>query len=125
MMDSNNARLELFKPKMQIETASPGKGRPQHFTFHAPLPGLLPESLAPRPMTFFHLLIKEAFFMNREHVTTHPIKFHCPHCDVHLGARSELSGKPAECPQCGHSIEVPVESEGTEETANVSSRNPE
>jgi hypothetical protein len=34
-------------------------------------------------------------------------KFNCPHCDQHLKAEDQFSGRQIQCPNCDHLIRIP------------------
>ena len=34
-------------------------------------------------------------------------KFNCPHCDQHLKADEQFSGRQIQCPNCNHLIRIP------------------
>lgn len=36
------------------------------------------------------------------------MKFSCPHCDGHIAADAEWSGREAQCPHCGYAFSVPT-----------------
>jgi DNA-directed RNA polymerase subunit RPC12/RpoP len=35
-------------------------------------------------------------------------KFSCPHCNQHLQANEQLSGRQIQCPNCSHLIRIPA-----------------
>ena len=43
-----------------------------------------------------------------------PIKFFCPHCNIHLAAKHNVAGKTVICPKCEKALEVPSESEASD-----------
>ena len=48
-----------------------------------------------------------------------PIKFYCPHCNIHLAAKHNVAGKTVICPKCEKALDVPSESESSYSQKNV------